>query len=107
MKGNCSRAHGMPAQMLRGPWLFPLLSVGSGACLLCLACFFSTLGQHRRDAHGVTAPAQQRTATTESTAVSQADFDKLAASASAARDSDKLDEAVSLYRKALSLRPQW
>ena len=34
-------------------------------------------------------------------------FDSLAQRAAAARDSDRLDEAVSLYKKALALRPKW
>ena len=34
-------------------------------------------------------------------------FDALAKAANSARDGERLDEAVSLYRKALSLRPQW
>jgi tetratricopeptide (TPR) repeat protein len=34
-------------------------------------------------------------------------FPSLAAKAAAARDADKLDEAVSLFRKALALRPSW
>jgi tetratricopeptide (TPR) repeat protein len=36
-----------------------------------------------------------------------AEFDSLASRAAAARDSDQLDQAVSLYRKALVLRPNW
>ena len=107
MKGNCSAEYGVPASPLRGRVrLFPLRA-GLSACLLCLACFFSAPGQQRRGTRTVPTPAKQRTATTESAAVSQEDFDKLAAEASAARDGDKLDEAVALYRKALGLRPQW
>jgi tetratricopeptide (TPR) repeat protein len=34
-------------------------------------------------------------------------FAALAAKADAARDADRLDEAVSLYRKALAVRPRW
>jgi tetratricopeptide (TPR) repeat protein len=34
-------------------------------------------------------------------------FDSLAQRAAAARDSDHLDEAVSLYKNALALRPRW
>jgi tetratricopeptide (TPR) repeat protein len=82
------------------------LCMSLSACLLCLACFSSAPGQQRRGSRTVPAPAK-RVATTDNTAVSQEDFDKLAAEASAARDSDKLDEAVALYRKALGLRPQW
>jgi tetratricopeptide (TPR) repeat protein len=35
------------------------------------------------------------------------DFDKLAASADAAREAGRLDEAAALYAKALALRPDW
>ena len=34
-------------------------------------------------------------------------FDSLAQKAAAARDSDQLDDAVALYKKALALRPKW
>jgi tetratricopeptide (TPR) repeat protein len=37
----------------------------------------------------------------------QRDFDQIAAQAERARDANDLDEAVILYRQALSLRPQW
>ena len=36
-----------------------------------------------------------------------ADFDKIAARAAAARDADKVEEAITLYRQALSLQPGW
>ncbi len=38
---------------------------------------------------------------------SSGNFQSLAARAAAARDADNLDEAVSLFRKALALRPNW
>lgn len=44
-------------------------------------------------------PAQSRTPSR--------DFDALAKQAAEARDSNRLDEAVSLYQKALALRPGW
>ena len=34
-------------------------------------------------------------------------FDSVAQRAAAARDADRLDEAVSLYKKALAMRPKW
>lgn len=36
-----------------------------------------------------------------------ADFPALSAQANAARDANQLDQAVSLYKKALALRPEW
>jgi tetratricopeptide (TPR) repeat protein len=38
---------------------------------------------------------------------SKESFDSLAQRAASARDGDRLDDAVSLYKKALALRPQW
>jgi len=43
----------------------------------------------------------------QSRSKSPQDFDKLAAQASQARDANRLDEAVALYRQALRLRPLW
>lgn len=37
----------------------------------------------------------------------QGDFDAIAARARAAKDQNRLDEAVALYKKALAVRPQW
>ncbi|HEX6879025.1 MAG TPA: tetratricopeptide repeat protein, partial [Terriglobales bacterium] len=49
-----------------------------------------------------TASAQQTTTTT----VGQT-FENLAARAAAAREADRVEEATSLYRRALALRPRW
>ena len=35
------------------------------------------------------------------------DFDDLSARATAAREADRIDEALALYRRALAVRPQW
>jgi predicted Zn-dependent protease len=42
-----------------------------------------------------------------STETKSASFASLSAKADAARDADRLDEALSLYKKALALRPNW
>lgn len=65
------------------------------ALLLTLAFFFlaASLGAHTRDA---TLQAQ-----------APADFDSLAQSAAAARDSGRSAEAIALYRRALEIRPEW
>ncbi|SRR6266545_759575 len=44
--------------------------------------------------------AQQRSASVE-------DFDQMAAQAEQARSTNRIEEAIELYRKALSLRPRW
>ena len=51
------------------------------------------------------APAQQRAAQRRAPAAGA--FEKLAAQANAAREADRLDEAIPLYLQALKLRPKW
>jgi len=78
---------------------------------LAIACSASVLGQLRRSR----ASAKPSAATAQSTggvnkaqaSASAQDFDTLAAQANAARDADRIDEAIALYTKALSLRSQW
>ena len=69
-------------------------------CLVALAA--SPAGaQRRRGAQSpARQPAQVRPAETQS-------FESLAAQADAAREGDRVEEAVALYRRALALRPQW
>ena len=54
-------------------------------------------------------PAQQRgrRKTQQGRPQPAKDFNALAAQASKAREADQIEEAISLYRKALSVRPQW
>jgi tetratricopeptide (TPR) repeat protein len=61
-----------------------------------------TWGQRRNSGQ---APASQTQADVK--AVNSQNFEAIAAQASAARESDKVDEAVGLYRQALTLRPTW
>jgi len=61
-------------------------------CLIALACFSS--GAHL-------------SAQTPRKAPNAASFATLSAQADAARDADRLDEAIALYRRALALRPSW
>jgi tetratricopeptide (TPR) repeat protein len=51
--------------------------------------------------------AQASPAHTRSTTASSASFHSLAARATAARDAERLDEAVPLFRKALAIRRGW
>ena len=109
MKGNHLREELAAAAVSRNCGWLTLSPLSLSAGLLCclLACSLTALGQRRRGARATAPPAKQAEASTEHAVVSQQDFDKLAADASAARDGDRLDEAVALYRKALDLRPQW
>src|SRR5215468_6217329 len=74
------------------------LSIGA----ICIACF-DTVAFGQRPSRLPTAAAQPATQNT----VTQQDFDTLAAQASAARDADKIDEAITLYRRALAAKPDW
>jgi tetratricopeptide (TPR) repeat protein len=83
-----------------------LLSVGLLGCLV-LACSFVVAGQQRRGRRSASAPAGQQTAVAQNQATAQKGFEQIAAEASAARDADKVDEAVALYRQGVRLNPQW
>jgi Flp pilus assembly protein TadD len=88
-----------------------LPSTDSGRRLVLLigfVCASTVIGRPAVFGHGRAAlPVQSPAAGSQSPAAAQQDFDKIAADAKAASDADKLDEAIALYRKALSLRPQW
>lgn len=53
------------------------------------------------------APRRPARAPVRAPAASAASFDDLAKQAEAARNAERLDEAVALYRKALGMRPDW
>jgi tetratricopeptide (TPR) repeat protein len=72
--------------------------------LVCAACTASYA--QRRPAVAPRGPAQPPPAT-QSPAAGRQDFDQLAAQATAAREGDRIDEAVAAYQKALAVRPQW
>jgi predicted Zn-dependent protease len=85
------------------------LCVGSGpaasgrltslrACVCACVCVCALLS--------VAAPAAFSQGTAAQTAGRQG-FDELAARAGAARDANRVDEALTLYRSALAVRPQW
>src|SRR5690348_14305809 len=40
-------------------------------------------------------------------AASQQDFDTLSTQATTAREADKVDDAIELYRKAVAIKPDW
>lgn len=66
-----------------------------GCCLVVALCSSMTYGQQRR------AP---KAASADSVATQ---FDQLRAQATQARESNRVEEAIDLYRRALKLRPQW
>ncbi|HEX8189385.1 MAG TPA: tetratricopeptide repeat protein, partial [Pyrinomonadaceae bacterium] len=83
----------------------------SGLCLLCLltACFPQAAFGQRPRAPRTAAPSGPPAAGAPAPAPKDPPqaFDRLAAEASAAREGDRLDEAVDRYRRALALRPEW
>jgi tetratricopeptide (TPR) repeat protein len=74
--------------------------------LSCLLVASVTAQGQRRGQRPGSAPSEQVAATAKESAGSQ-NFDTIAAAASAAREADKIDEAIALYRQAIGLRPAW
>jgi tetratricopeptide (TPR) repeat protein len=74
--------------------------------LVCLVSGSVDIRGQRRAEQPRSAPVRQVTPTPMQAAGSQ-NFDTIAAAASAAREADKIDEAIGLYRQAVSLRPAW
>ena len=72
----------------------------------CLLVAHTNIKGQRRVQQPGSAPAEQVAATPRESAGPQ-NFDTIAAAASAARESDKIDEAIGLYRQAVALRPSW
>jgi tetratricopeptide (TPR) repeat protein len=62
-----------------------------------------SVAQRRRGAQGPAAPTRGNVPAPAETQ----SFESLSAQADAAREGDRVEEAVALYRRALSLRPQW
>src|SRR5258705_4543957 len=74
--------------------------------LSCLVVASVSAQGQRRVLRPGSAPVEQVAAAPRESAGSQ-NFDAIAASANAARESDKIDEAIGLYRQAVVLRPAW
>jgi tetratricopeptide (TPR) repeat protein len=84
-----------------------LLSAGL-LCCLGLSCPSIVAGQQRRGRRSAPAPAgQQQPAVAQNQAAAQKGFEQIAAEANSARETDRIDEAIVLYRQGVSLRPQW
>jgi tetratricopeptide (TPR) repeat protein len=79
--------------------------LATGVVIVLISGLAPVMGQ-RRPQRSTSPPVQQVAAVAKAPADSQS-FDTIAAAASAARDADKIDEAISLYQKAVSLRPSW
>ena len=69
-----------------------------------LSCVMITQGQRTRSRRPASPPEAQPAASQNSP---NEDFDTLAAQASTARETDQVENAIGLYRKALTLRPGW
>src|SRR5215213_5306784 len=88
--------------------------VRPGVCLLCcllLLCPSVASGQRRRGARrpAPTTPAAQpsTTATPAEQAAPQKSFEQISSEADAAREGDRVEEAIALYRRGVALRPRW
>src|SRR2546423_374942 len=77
------------------------------ACCLSLS-FYSHASAQRRSARRQrpASPAAAQAPAAAPTAARQ-EFEQVAAQAAAARDGDRVEEAIGLYRRGLALRPDW
>jgi tetratricopeptide (TPR) repeat protein len=78
--------------------------VGSAlACCLLLTSFGSVAAQRR------SAPQQRPAAPAPASAspAAQQEFEQVATQAAAAREGDRVEEAIGLYRRGVALRPDW
>jgi len=72
------------------------------------ACSINVAGQRRHPRESVKPPAiTPQNAVRTGTAAPAQDFDVLSSQAGAARDADRIDEAITLYTQALAIKPQW
>lgn len=87
-----------------------IFRAGALMCLLFAACAFPSVGQRRaaqRPAASSSTPGARGDAAQARATPAQGNFQQLAAQADAAREADRLDEAIALYRRALGLQPGW
>ena len=74
-------------------------------CCLVLVSFSAATAQ-RRGRRSAPAPAGQQT-TAQNQNATQKSFEQISTEASAAREADKIGEAIALYRQGIALQPQW
>ncbi len=75
--------------------------------LVCPACHTQPIIRNAALILTLLAFCSLPTGAAQNRSASGQDFDKLAAAAVQARDANRIDEAVALYRQALSSRPKW
>lgn len=105
-----ARSHRTRAGIARGGRTLAGVSLLCCLVMLCSSGAASgAAGQQRRTRRSAPAPAAQQPAASAPTdkAASQKGFDEIAAEANAAREADKVQEAIALYRRGVALRPQW
>jgi tetratricopeptide (TPR) repeat protein len=73
-------------------------------CLII--CSVATSAQRRGAQTSRVAPSSGQPAANQS-AITEQDFAALASQATAAREADKIEEAITLYRKAVAAKPAW
>src|SRR5918911_1150274 len=80
-----------------------------GASVLSCLILISPAGaqSQRRRGRSRPAPTAQQAGAAQDQAAPQKSFEQLAAEANAAREADRIEEAVALYRQGVALRPRW
>jgi predicted Zn-dependent protease len=95
---------GTPHQVRGCMWVS---STGLASLLLLLIIPANGFTQQRRGKPPRPGPTTQTTVGTPGSSAASENFDQLSVAASAAREGDRVDEAIDLYRKAVALRPLW
>src|SRR5436853_1404337 len=88
-----------------GPTTKKATAASALACCLLLTPFVSAAAQRRRAQQRPAQAAAQAPATASPQA--RQEFEQVSAQATAAREGDRVEEAIGLYRRGVALRPDW
>jgi len=99
-------SRGIDGEGVRPASRYPRVFVSALVCCLSLSAFASASAQRRATPQRRPAATTAQQSPTPSPAAQQ-EFEQIAAQAAAARDADRVDEAIGLYKRGLALRPDW
>src|SRR4051812_38721835 len=100
---TAASSSGIHSRRLSGAALRTLLL----SCLILISLPSAAGAQQRRGRRPPPTPVGPQAPAPQNQAVPQKSFDQLATEAGAAREADRVDEAVALYRQGVTLQPQW
>jgi len=85
-----------------GPAAKKVAAASAFICCLLLTPFASAASQRRR-----ATPPPPAQAPANASPQAQQEFEQVSAQATAAREGDRVEEAIGLYRRGVALRPDW